>query len=155
HYATHSINDLTPDRTRILLEVSDAVSDEAFMLGVASSTTFSLPPGQQSTTIDATFPLQVFKSLLGVPQFSLRGVFPRMHTRGKRQVLRADDGSSSSCVVDAPRYSFTWQGFYFFETPVELDSKQTLHLTCSYDTTAETQPVKYGENTDQEMCIMG
>jgi hypothetical protein len=44
---------------------------------------------------------------------------------------------------------------YFYQQPLVVDGADTLHVTCTYDTTDATEPVLPGWGTQNEMCLMG
>ena len=60
---------------------------------------------------------------------------------------------TTTCLVDVPRWDFGWQQLFFYQTPLTLPSGGTLKVSCHYNTSGLTEPVTFGEDTDQEMCI--
>jgi len=56
---------------------------------------------------------------------------------------------------DVPRWDFNWQLQYFYEQPRTLSGNDTLRVTCTFDTSGETEPVLPGWGTHNEMCLMG
>ena len=51
-------------------------------------------------------------------------------------------------------WDFHWQQMYVYDTPIRVAREEgSLTLTCTYDTTSRTEVVRWGENTDDEMCL--
>ena len=57
------------------------------------------------------------------------------------------------CLVDIQRYDFNWPRTYFFETPVTLPTSDDLRLRCVYNTTSRTTTTRWGDGTQDEMCV--
>jgi hypothetical protein len=66
--------------------------------------------------------------------------------------------------VGIPAWDFSWQGAYPLEAPVVLAPSDELFLSCTWDNSAENQPivdgevgaprdVSWGEGTSDEMCL--
>lgn len=49
-----------------------------------------------------------------------------------------------------PPWDFNWQQGYFYEGAPRI-AGDTLRITCTYDTSAERQPITWGEGTGDEM----
>ena len=77
-----------------------------------------------------------------------------MHKTGVAAYAERDRAGQTSCMIDAPRYDFGWQQFYFYEEPVPMQGGDTLRFTCGYNTSGIDAPVQWGEGTADEMCIM-
>ena len=61
--------------------------------------------------------------------------------------------SSDACMLDLDGWSFHWQHFYWYAQPFTVSMGETLRVTCHYDTSADTQVIRWGEGTDDEMCL--
>lgn len=135
------------DQTAVALQFANTAVTEANMLPLAALD-MVLPPGQSSVTITTDSP-----PLL--TSYSIHGVFPHMHTLAtsakveKRNILSA----GNQCLMQIPRWDFDWQEFFFFKNPVSMSGTDTTRLTCVYNTTSRTQPVTWGEGTQDEMCL--
>ena len=84
--------------------------------------------------------------------------FPAEHRQPidlNQRVAKLVRDGESSCEVSVPQWDFHWQGMYFYEQPLVVDAADTLHVTCTYDTTDATEPVLPGWGTQNEMCLMG
>jgi mono/diheme cytochrome c family protein len=159
------------DLTRARLQIADEVRDEAQMQlldGMIQSLFFGDPfvlqPGQADIPFEWSADLQALVSPPGPPMgevqvpdaIDIYGVFPHMHTRGTR--LRAEvmqNDAVTACATDVPRWDFSWQQVFFYEEPLRLVGGESLHITCDYDTSNETEPVEPGFQTSEEMCTFG
>ena len=63
-------------------------------------------------------------------------------------VSRGDD-----CVLDVDRWDFDWQLSYFLEEPIDVQRGETISLHCTFDTRGETEVIRWGEGTGDEMCL--
>jgi hypothetical protein len=121
---------------------------EAFVLP-AADLDLTLPP--RSPSVSATHD----QTMTEDATYHLLGVFPHMHQLGTSlRVERIRDGASS-CVVDVPHWSFHWQEFYFYSAPIDVVRGDVARITCTYDTRSRAGVTKWGEGTDDEMCIAG
>lgn len=136
------------DRTRIRLSTEAAVAKEAALAPISASK-FELEPGQKAAEVQASFSLL----LLGQP-VELHGVLPHMHTRGTKLHYEARKDDQTTCLSEVPRWNFHWQRLYFYDKPIVLDTTQSVHLRCEYDTRSERLPIKSGEGTGEEMCLV-
>jgi mono/diheme cytochrome c family protein len=134
------------DRTTVDLHYAAApVGRRALVLPIANDT-FAIPAGASDTvTADFEVPLG---------SWAVWGVLPHMHLHGtqiKLSVERAAGGSN--CAIDIPRWNFHWQGFYYYKQPMQVFGGDVAHLACSFDNTAGTAPLTWGEKTSDEMCL--
>lgn len=145
HY--NMANGVFPDRTAIDLTLDDQVGDEARIAGMFT-TDIALAPRQSAVVVEADDSLGG-----GTGTVRVWGVFPHMHTRGT--ALRLDAMDTGACLVDVPRWNFHWQSLYFFDQPLTVSADELMHIRCEYDTSADSQPIGWGEGTDDEMCGAG
>ncbi len=141
-----------PDRTAVNLELEQSVEREALVF-LAGDLTMSLDPGLEAAEADFELSLAAMGLPLGV---YLQGVFPHLHTRGrtvKRTATRPDE--DTRCLAEVPAWDFNWQQLYFYTEPEYLWPDDTLRLTCTFDTTGDDEPVRWGDGTDDEMCLIG
>jgi len=149
HYNTRA--GLLPDHTRVRLQTREAVANEAFIYGVATPGLL-VQPDQELALVTQEYSL----SALGVPVgIFVRGVFPHMHTLGRTLRVEVVHDGEPACMADVPAWSFDWQQFYFYDRPVYVFPNDTIRITCGFDTTSRTQPVRWGEGTQDEMCLAG
>ena len=78
-----------------------------------------------------------------------------MHLRGRTLTLAAERDGASRCMADVPRWDFDWQQMYFYTAPFYLYPDETLRLSCAFDTTGDFDEVRWGEGTEDEMCLAG
>jgi hypothetical protein len=76
-----------------------------------------------------------------------------MHTLGTSELVSLGDASGSRCLLSVPEWDPNWQLMYFYETPIELSIGSELGVSCTYDTTAQANPVRYGLGSQDEMCF--
>jgi hypothetical protein len=100
---------------------------------------------------------QAARTVLGLAEDSplvIHGVAHHMHQLGVsgHQEVRHASGARS-CLVDIPRWDFSWQGSYGLSTPVQLLPEDELMMSCTWDNSAGTQDVTWGEGTSDEMCL--
>ena len=90
-----------------------------------------------------------------------------MHQLGQSaslEVLRKD--GTKTCAVDIPKWDFHWQLAYTLKTPIVINPGDQLSVKCTFDNTAENQPVvdgvrqtpknrNWGARTEDEMCVAG
>jgi Copper type II ascorbate-dependent monooxygenase, C-terminal domain/Copper type II ascorbate-dependent monooxygenase, N-terminal domain len=136
------------DRTKIRLSTVKEVAKEA-VLAPISADDFEIAPGQAAAEVTTSFPL----ALLG-QDVEVHGVLPHMHTRGTKLHYEARFGDETTCMSEVPSWNFHWQRLYFYDKPVVLNTSQSVHLRCEYDTRGETTAIKAGEGTNEEMCLV-
>jgi len=141
------------DRTSVGLRLDDIAEREAFVYLLADLQ-MELEPGLAEVTHDAGWSLSTLGLPLGV---YVQGVFPHMHRRGRTLELHArrPDGTDPRCLVRVPGWDFDAQQMVFSTRPAYLYPDDELTLTCTFDTTDDTEPVLWGEGTEDEMCLVG
>ncbi|TNE86674.1 MAG: hypothetical protein EP330_21025 [Deltaproteobacteria bacterium] len=150
HY--HLLPESRSDRTKVHLELSSSVAQPAITYLLPASV--NLQPGQQAAHAGFDYSL----GQVGVPfGVNLWGVLPHMHTRGSRITLRKEsaDRTEGECLVDVPHWDFQWQQQYFFTEPVRIESDDRIILDCWFDTTGDDSIVRWGDGTNDEMCLVG
>jgi len=141
------------DSTTVHLRFASSVTREiAFGLPdglldtLSNATPDSLAPGQA----DVSYTWSRTGRQIGVgATVDLVAVMPHMHQRGLRQKLLI----GGACAADLENWSFHWQEFYFYKTPIKLGPNSQVKVTCEYDTRADTEPVFPGWGTRNEMCL--
>lgn len=135
------------DLTRIDVETAESASP-AFMVPIADFD-MVLPPRMSSVSTSATISLDI----LPVSSVRVHGVFPHMHTLGRSMRVDVNSSDGDRCLVDVPRWDFNWQLAYWYTTPVRVSSQESVTITCTFDTSERTEPVTWGEGTQDEMCL--
>lgn len=141
------------DRTSIELETATDVPRAARIIPVADFD-MAVEPRMSSVSTTDTWDLSVFTRGAALP-LTIYGAFPHMHTLGRTLRVEhiADADGAEQCLVDVPRWDFNWQLAYFYERPIQINTLDSLRITCSYDTSERTEMVRWGEGTMDEMCL--
>ncbi|MCP4806851.1 MAG: hypothetical protein GY913_02160 [Proteobacteria bacterium] len=92
--------------------------------------------------------------------FTIHQVFPHMHVLGTSYRMQVSTEQGDICVVEGD-YDFDNQLSYQLVDPVEVDAGDIWTMSCTWDNSDDnpnqinetSQPVKYGERTDEEMCF--
>jgi Copper type II ascorbate-dependent monooxygenase, C-terminal domain len=134
------------DQTRFELELGASSLRELRLLPFAA-VDLSLPPGQASVR-------SAHRGWLELPDDGLiLGVYPHMHALGRSLSLRARAGGAETCLVDAPRWDYTWQELAFYEQPLRFAEDPELVLECEHSTLGVERTVRWGERMEDEMCM--
>jgi hypothetical protein len=133
------------DHTTIDLDLADSVAYRGSMVPVTGDV--NLP----ARTPDA---IAAGSRRLPTNLGALRawGTMIHMHQRGIAAELTIE-GSAPACLADLDQWSFHWQHYYPYAQPVPLRGGDTVRLTCHFDTSNDSVPVRWGEGSDDEMCI--
>ena len=134
------------DRTTVDLHYAAApVAKRALVLPI-SNDTFVIPPGA-SDTVTAELPVPA-------GSWSVWGVLPHMHLHGTDIKLSVQHpAGDATCAIDIPHWNFHWQGFYYYKQPLPVAGGDVVRLACSYDNTAGSTALTWGEKTTDEMCL--
>jgi len=134
------------DRTTVDLHyAATPVAKRALVLPI-SNRDFVIPAGTAETvTTDFQVP---------IGSWAVWGILPHMHLHGTEIGLSIQHAAGgSTCAIDIPRWSFHWQGFYYYKQPLTVVAGDVVHLSCSFDNTAGSAPLTWGEKTSDEMCL--
>jgi hypothetical protein len=156
HYHVHG--DAVADQSSVALKLVDSV-DQELLPWFYANTDLSLPPGRDVATARFETSPNIYMNGAGTPHYAepmtVVGIGAHMHKLGvsERVELTKADGSATSCLIDVKRWDFDWQYAYFLENPVRLDPNDLLRMTCKFNTSGETKTTRWGEGTDEEMCL--
>lgn len=155
------------DQSTIMVRTAETVGRPAYLLPIAhpgwmlDAPPMTIPAGESDVMHTFTIDLGSVISYLyqdeavgvGGPLLAhMAGV--HMHTRGARasvEVLRG--GSEAQCLIDVPRWDFGWQGIYEFAEPITIAPTDMVKLECHFDNSGGDAPLKWGEGTEDEMCL--
>jgi hypothetical protein len=113
----------------------------------------TLPPGQRSTLYSWTASGKEI-GLDSLPEAKLYGVMPHMHQLGhKYQLTVAQAGQPAQCAANIDQWDFHWQRMYFYAEPLTIKADTKFAVTCDFDTSSVTAPVRPGWGTRNEMCL--
>jgi len=143
HYNVH--DGTHPDRTTVKLALADEVPFPASYQPIADLDMI-LDPGMElatTTTTVATFGQSAV----------VHGVMPHMHTLGRELRVTTNADDAEHCLVSVDRWDFHSQNAWWYSEPLSFDSVDSVSITCGYDTRSRTEPVTWGEGTEDEMCL--
>ncbi len=147
HYNT--VNGAFPDKTSIRMNVSEQVSTQGFMR-IFSNSDLEIPSGLKDHEETMT---RLVRDEGGVVPIKLWGILPHMHELGTTIKLERLRDGESTCLIDVPSWDFNWQLGYFLETPIELLPTDEVRITCHFDSRSRTETTRFGEGTQDEMCL--
>ncbi|MFO0595896.1 MAG: hypothetical protein U0228_11340 [Myxococcaceae bacterium] len=166
-----------PDLSTLDLRVEDKVKKIAGVQAVSdpnwiTQRTMTIPANQKDVThtfdIEATrFASIINQNFVDGKPLKLYATTMHLHQLGQStslKIKRAD--GSTTCVVDIPRWDFHWQLAYTLQEPVLINPGDQLSLSCTWDNTAQNQPIvngvrvmpktrNWGARTEDEMCVGG
>jgi hypothetical protein len=140
------------DQTTIGFRFADGPQTEVHSRS-AANTRFEIPPGAPKHEVQGVHTFRTGGTLLSL--------FPHMHLRGaafRYELVKPD--SSVEVLLDVPRYDFNWQSYYEFKEPKRVEAGWRLRAVGWFDNSTTnpfnpdpTKPVKFGEQTFEEMMI--
>jgi len=145
HYVWSPDADGEADQTEIQFNVQEQVENELYMftLGVQE---FEIPPNSIGHRDSQIIPA----SLTG--PFTIYSVLPHMHQMGSHFDLFLNHSDGSETCGLRGDYSFDNQIGYLFREPIQVSETDMITLSCTWDNPTD-QTVRYGERTDEEMCL--
>ena len=164
HYSTRS--GATPDQTSILLDSQPSqgsLTQAHFFPAGVGVPQLTIPLNQKDAQFPLTKPVQ---DIFGVQSVAVYGVYPHEHRLGTRVHAEYQIGGQGKLLpmFDDYPWDFNWQDGYSFAKPLKFSGKDTITVTCHYDTTLDgagnditgthrTAPVNFGDFTTDEMCF--
>ena len=116
-----------------------------------------IPPGEKHCAVHAeSQPLPADAKALAI--------FPHMHNLGREMKVTAYPPSGGEVPMIWIRdWDFNWQGAYAFQQPMNLPKGTVIKVDAVYDNSSDNpknpsdppQPVHWGEQTTDEMCLLG
>ena len=88
-----------------------------------------------------------------------------MHLRGVDISVELNPGTPrAQMLLHIPHWHFHWQDAYYLVKPIDASPGDTIRVTCSFNNSAQAQPVVkgrplapryvlWGEGTTDEMCL--
>lgn len=158
-----------PDQTRIAFQLEDSVQHDAGSLPLldpnwpADPTSMLIPAGEKAVSYEHLAD-PTASPLLGdfVPGLNpsegiyLYALTPHMHKLGEEISVKLErsDGSVEP-LIEITNWDFEWQREYTLEEPVLIEPGDQLRMRCTWDNSAENQPVIQGERREPEDVIWG
>jgi hypothetical protein len=148
------------DQTRVRLriekdvdEVGIFVLEDPLLNTLYDDNPTTLPPKQASTIYSWTRSAKQMGLGEGASA-KLYGVMPHMHALGRKYELTiAQNDQAAECAAKIERWDFHWQRMYFYQEPYVITPSTTFSVSCDYDTSSVSQPVRPGWGTGNEMCL--
>jgi len=141
------------DRSKVgLVFARGPVKHQAYTRGIAQPR-FQIPPGADSHPVASSFTFGRDAQLLSF--------MPHMHLRGKsfRYEATYPDGKKET-LLSVPAYDFGWQSYYTLDAPKAMPKGTKIDCEARFDNSDKnpynpdpTKPVRWGEQTWQEMMI--
>lgn len=130
-----------PDRTGLRLQYAERPVTSALLLPLVNHN-FAIPPRSTGYSVQTGEPVPFDAKIWGLA--------PHMHKLGRKISVRSND----TCLVDIPKWDFSWQQFYLFEAKggVPLEGGAEITIRCEWDNPTDATVV-WGEGTSDEMCL--
>jgi hypothetical protein len=92
------------------------------------------------------------------------GMTPHAHSWATRMTASIRQAGDDQCLIEVPDWDYGWQLDYLYKEGLSYGPDDMLHVACHYDNTADNQPtiagmrrvpqpITFGENTLNEMCL--
>jgi hypothetical protein len=141
------------DISKIGLVFSKTPPRERMLTVNTANVTFSIPPGEPDTQVNAKLTLEQDATLVDL--------FPHMHFRGKSFEYRAIyPNGQKEVLLSVPHYDFNWQLTYDLAQEKKLPKGTVIECEAHFDNSLNnpfnpdpTKEVHYGEQTWEEMMI--
>ena len=141
------------DKTRVGLYFARKPIKQALHWNNASSYNFRLPAGDGNVEVKASWFVPVELEALAVS--------PHMHQLGHdmHMSVRLPNGRIQN-LIEIADWDPSWQSAYYFQKPIPLPVGSVVNVVAHFDNSAHSRnpnkppkEVKYGPNTDDEMCV--
>jgi hypothetical protein len=159
--------DVEPDRTKLQFKVDEQVRQQAIWMPWANPQWLNGNMPIRAGDADAThrFAFDPTGVIANGNPVTIHGGGLHMHLLGKSataKILRSD--GTEDCLIDIPKWDFSWQGGVDFAQPAVINPGDRLELECFWDNSMENQPVidgqqitpgdrNWGDGTTDEMCL--
>ena len=153
HYTAHGHE--MKDRTVVGFHFAPQAPEEEIFASAFFNGQMVVPAGAKDVAVPAE---------IGTKEaIRVWGLMPHTHLRGTRWRYTVDrPNSTSSVILDVPRYDFNWQTYYLFARPVEVPAGGMIRSIAWYDNSAAnknnpdpTIEVRWGDQTWEEMQYTG
>jgi hypothetical protein len=148
HYSAVGGNDAVPDRTEVRLRTTSSPPTTLVKTSAVITYDLDIPAGIAASTFTYDTPYY------GTTPVSIRSVAGHMHLLGTSLRGEVLGEAEDKCLLDIPDWDFHWQGTYNLLAPIEVNSGETVRLTCTYDATDAEENVLWGEGSEDEMCLL-
>jgi hypothetical protein len=134
-----------------------------FAKGSIEKTVFAVPMMHRNLNIPAgDSNYQVTSTFVTPIDLEVIGITPHMHLLGRdMKITAALPNGQVKSMIWIKDWDFNWQGKYQYQSPLSLPKGTKIELRAIYDNSSGNpknphsppQPVHWGENTTDEMCI--
>lgn len=151
HYTTNG--KAQRDRSSIGLKFAKSPAEREVATRGIYNMNFEIPAGSEAFEVRAEFSPR--------EDIEVLSFFPHMHTRGKswKYLLHLPDGTQKP-LLSVSRYDFNWQESYILKKPLLVPQGAKIECIAVFDNSEKnyenpdpTKPVKWGEQTWEEMMI--
>lgn len=159
HYSAQG-GESQPDATAIELQLEDAPPDWVVSTRPLGVFDLDIPAGASDVEHSGRY------TNWSADPVTVRSVAAHMHLLGVEVggELSRNDGTQE-CLLDIPEWDFDWQQAYTFTEPVRIAPGESVDVRCTFDNSAENQPlvdgeprdpvdVGWGDGTEDEMCLL-
>jgi mono/diheme cytochrome c family protein len=167
HYNTIALDGAKPpeERSKVRLWTSKEKPTHRIELLPLAHLGMAIPAGDPASVEERVFRIPTDGTLVSLA--------PHMHLLGTRiaaslePLASSADAANDACLIDIPRWDFHWQQTYALTSTSSVSVKKGdgLRVRCTYDNSAENQPmvggtkkmpseVTWGEGTLDEMCLL-
>ncbi len=141
------------DRTKIGLILAKEPPEQRVLTLAAANDKLTIPPAAENYEVKSEVTLNESVKLVGL--------MPHMHLRGKDFEYRATyPTGENEVLLRVPRYSFSWQLFYYLAEPKALPRGTKIECTAHFDNSPNNRDnpdpnaeVKWGDQSWEEMMI--
>lgn len=86
----------------------------------------------------------------------LVGYVPHMHEFGTKMIAGVVRGDGTKdCLTDIQGWDFGWEQPYWFAEPIRFETGDEVYVECTFDNTAENQPIIGGERIEPRDIAWG
>lgn len=156
-----------PDQSGVAISVEPSVDKEArFQFWTnpywVTDQTMKIPAGDPD--VMHSFAWDPTPYISDGKRITVYGMGLHMHNRGVSAHLEIQRPDGDECLLDIPRWDFSWQFGYGLKTPTVIQPGDKLGIECHWDNSPENQPsvggapmapsdLNWGDGTNDEMCL--
>ena len=145
--------------TKVRIKAIDTTQDvdEAVLIPLLDSS-FVLPPGQERVVTEPSMSARMDEGVIRTETggYVIHLSMPHMHGLGRALTVTASQGGQEQCLSHVDRWDFNWQGAWQYASPIAfplLGGAVELSISCEYDTRSRNEAVRWGDGTNDEMCL--
>lgn len=147
-----------PDQTAVHLMASNVPPAQIVAGQPLATLDLEIAAGDPDATITREF------TWFGEAPLEVVGVVGHMHLLGVRMSLEIVRAEGDDCLLDIPKWDFSWQELFILKEPAVIQPGEKVRLSCTFDNSpgnqavvngeqGQTRDVAWGEGTLDEMCF--